>query len=156
MSPSAREYAITGAVLVGALVLVGPLAFGVLVVAVELLAAFAGASLSGPAGVLIYVAAALVALQVVTEVTAVRLHGYDALSRGTRERRLARTIMLSVTAAAGLVTAAAALFSVVPWAVTNRQVFTLTLAVMVLGGLLVTLVRAVRAFRGGLGEGGRS
>lgn len=107
MDEQRRDYAVTGAVLLGALGLFGPLTYGIVVAAVASIAAAVGVEggLTGVAGSVVRIGAVLVALQVVTEVAAIQLHGFGALRRGTRRQRVARHALLGlvVLAAAGLV-----------------------------------------------------
>lgn len=134
------------------MVLFGPLTYGILVAAVDALARLAGVRLSDLAANVVSVAAVLVAAEVVTEVTAVRLSGLGALSRGSRRQRLVRHALLGlvVFAAAGLLVGF--LFDAVRFAVAGEDATTLATAGLVALALLWAGGRTVRAYRRGYGE----
>ena len=151
MKDSRRRLLVTTAVFVGAMVLFGPLTYGILVTAVDALARLAGAQsgLSDLAANVVSIAAVLVAAEVVTEITAIQLYGFGALWRGSRRQRLVRHALLGlvVLAAAGLLVGY--LVDVVRFAAVGEDTTTLAMAGLVALALLWAGGRTVQAFRRG-------
>jgi hypothetical protein len=105
MSSSRRSYAVTTAVFAGAVVLFGPLSYGIVLGATDVLTGTVPVSVPFTS-ILASVAhgvAFLVAATVVTEITRVRLHGVAELRRGPPNRKLARHCLLAAPVLAGVV-----------------------------------------------------
>ena len=153
MNDSRRQLLVTTAVFAGALILFGPLVYGILVVAADALARLigAGSGLSGGVASAVRIAAVVVAAEVVTEITAIQLYGFDALWRGSRIQRLVRHALLSlvVLAAAGLLVGF--LLDVTRFAAVRGKTTTLAMAGLVALALLWAGGRTVLAFRRGYG-----
>lgn len=153
MNATRGDLVITTAVFAGALILFGPLTYGVLVVAVDALARLAGiqGGLTGVAASVVRIAAVVAAGEVVAEITAVQLYGFDALGRGSRVQRLTRHALLGliVVAAAGLLVGFLA--DVTRLAAVAEDTTTLAMAGLVAVALLWAGGRTMLAFRRGYG-----
>lgn len=148
MTTSRQSYAVSSAVALGALLLFGPLTYVMVVHAAEILGIIAGGSVpfTGTLGLVVSVSAILIALTVVTEITRVRLHGVEVLSRGTSARRLARHILLVVPIMAALVVAIEFIYEMFYWGLARESVVILGMVAAVVLALSIVMIRSSTAF----------
>lgn len=159
MRSTTGQYLRTGAVLFGALVVVGLPTFVAVVVATTRLADLLGLSVAPrTASGVPWLLGVGAGLALASEATAVRLHGNEALWRGSQRDRAVRYGTLVAVSLAALVTVGSFLAGATRWAVANERPGYLVLLGAV--GLAVAWVaaRAARAFRRGQREsrGGRA
>jgi uncharacterized membrane protein len=154
MQPSTREYAITTAVFVGALILFGPLTFALLIGAVSILTGAVGLSLGGVVENVVQIAAVLVAVEVVTAIAAIQLSGFDALHQGSRARRLLRHGLLGIAVLAGALVTVSFLVDVVRWSLANGRQSYVAMATLLTIALVWMTIRTVKAFQVGYGHSG--
>lgn len=150
MRRAAREYVIGGAVLLGALLLFGPVTYLSVLRALEILLGVVGLSATGPAWAAAAVAAAVVALRVVTLVTRAQLHGLEDLDRGPARRRLGRYLTLLAPVVAVVVVAVDFVAAVTRWALANGDPVSLAVTGLVALALAAGIGRSVAAFGRGL------
>jgi|AntDeeMinimDraft_4_1070355.scaffolds.fasta_scaffold00944_4 hypothetical protein len=155
MTETRESYATTAAVFVGSLILFGPLTFAIFVGAATILTDFAGVAsvMDGVAGNVVQIVAVLAAVEVVTEIADIQLHGFDALDRGSRRVRLGRHLLLAVTVLAALVVAVSFLVSTVQWSLAEGRQSYVAMAGLVALALAWAGARTVSAFRDGYGAG---
>lgn len=154
MTESRESYAMAAAVFVGSLILFGPLTYALFVGAPTILTDLLGIGsvMDGVLGNGIQVIAVLAAVEVVTEIADVQLHGFDALNRGSRFVRLGRHLLLGITVIAALVVAVSFLSFTVQWSLSEgRQSYT-AMAGLVALALAWAGARTVSAFREGYGS----
>jgi hypothetical protein len=149
---SGRHSVRIGAVLLGALLLIAPLAAVSIVAAAGLVAGFLGVGLDGSIGLLVSFGAAGIALEVAAEAAGVRLHGFAVLDRGNAARRVLRYGSIGATVLSGLVVAVMFLLDVFGWAVANDRVEYLLMSGVVAIALAWALFRAGCAFYSGYRE----
>ncbi len=153
MNDSRRQLLTTTSVFVGAMILFGPLTYGILVGAADALARLAGqGGLSGLPGLVesaVQIAAVLAAGEVVAEVTALQLYGFGALWRGTRRQRLARHALLVLVVLAAVGLAVGFLADVTRLAAVAEDTTTLALAGLVALAFVWAGGRTALAFRRG-------
>jgi len=141
----------TAAVFLGSVILFGGGSYFVFVWSADIVASTVGAPdvLDGRVGSAVIVLAGLAGLQIATEVTAIRLHGFDALQRGSRPLRLGRHLLLglAVLAAAGLIVGSLA--QVVRDSVAGDAYGTLLFAALVAIAVAWAAGRAITAFLAG-------
>lgn len=141
----------TGLVLLGALVLFGPVAGVAVLVAVRRLAGVLGATLAAgsPLTPVAFALAVFAGLAVATEAAAVRLGGFEALERGSDRQRAVRYATLVAVGLATLVTLSSFLFEVTVWSIrTDREEYLVLLAALAVAVGWVA-VRTAMAFRRG-------
>lgn len=151
MQDTTRQYLVTGLVLLGALVLFGPVAGVAVLVALTRLVETLGRTVTAgtPLGLVAFALAVLAGLAVATEVAAVRLGGFDALDRGSDRQRAVRYATLVAVGLATLVTVGSFLFEVTVWSIrTNREEYLVLLAAIAIATAWVA-VRTALAFRRG-------
>lgn len=151
MRDSTQRYLVTALVLMGALVLFGPVAgVAVLIALTRLVEALGGAVGPGTAlGLIAFGLAVFAGLAVATEAAAVRLGGFDALDRGNDRQRLVRYATLVTVGLAALVAVGSFLFEVTVWSIrTNREEYVVLLAAVGVAVAWVA-VRTAIAFRRG-------
>lgn len=141
------------AVFVGSLILFGPLTYALFVGAATILteAVGAGAVMDGVLGTVVSVVAVLAAVEVVTEIADIQLHGFGALDRGSRVVRLGRHLLLGVTVLAALVVTVSFLSFTVQTALAEGRQSYLAMAGLVALALAWAGARTVAAFRAGYG-----
>ncbi|QCJ47823.1 MULTISPECIES: hypothetical protein [Haloprofundus] len=155
MTPSTHGRLVAGAVRIGSLGLFGLPTYLVTVRAAEILASLAVGSLSGEWEVVASVAAVALSYVVVTEVAAVRLDGFAALSRSGRLPNLVRHVTLSVAVFAAVVVTVEFLASGFVWAVSRDHTVLFGLGTVVAAAVTWALGRALSAFyRGYRGDDG--
>ena len=149
MSPSIRSLAKDFAALFSSLVLLGPLALGLLVGAGRIVVGLTGLTVPNSIGILGFGVAGLLALRLALEGAMIQRHGLDVIDRGSAFQRTARHLLVTGTALAGLVVSVRFLALSLPWAIETRNT-----PAQILGGLLVvalvaTLYRTLTAARDG-------
>lgn len=151
MQDTTRQYLVTGLVLLGALVLFGPVAGVAVLVALTRLAEVLGATLAAgtPLTLVAFALAVLAGLAVATEAAAIRLGGFEALERGSDRQRAVRYATLAAVGLATLVTVGSFLLEVTVWSIrTNREEYLVLLAAIAVAVGWVA-VRTAIAFRRG-------
>lgn len=149
MKSSLRRLAVTTAVYLGALFLFGPLTFVLLTRTIETVAGIVGIDTPFPGivSVVVVVGAIAIALEVVSEIAAVQLHGVAALRRGSPRRQFGRNLLLATVAfVAGLAVIEFA-FETLQWGIVRGQVVITGLSLVLVAGLAWIFVRAVRSYR---------
>lgn len=156
MTESRESYATTAAVFVGALILFGPLTYAIFVGSATILTGLVGMEsvMDGAIGNAIQIIAVLAAVEVVTEIADIQLHGFSALDRGSRLVRLGRHLLLGVTVLAALVVAVSFLVSTVQWSLAENRQSYVAMAGLVALALAWTGWRTASAFRDGLDRHG--
>lgn len=151
MTETSERYATAAAVFVGSLILFGPLTYAIFVGAATILTDLAGVGsvMDGLTGNVIQIVAVLAAVEVVTEIADVQLHGFDALNRGSRGVRLGRHLLLAVTVLAALVVAVSFLVSTVQWSLNEGRQSYVAMAGLVALALAWAGARTASAFRDG-------
>lgn len=149
MSPSIRSLTKDFAALFSSLVLLGPLALGLLVGAGGIVVGVTGFTVPNSLGILGFSVAGLLALWLALEGAMVQRHGLDVIDRGGPIQRTARYLLVTVTTLAGLVVSVRFLARSLPWAIETQNT-----PAQILGGLLVvalvtTLYRTLTAVRAG-------
>lgn len=155
MTESRESYATTAAVFVGSMILFGPLTYALFVGAVTILTDLAGVGsvMDGVVGNGIQILAVLAAVEVVTEIADVQLHGFSALNRGSRFVRLGRHFLLGATVLAALIVAVSFLSFTVQSALAEGRQSYLAMAGLVALALAWAGARTASAFREGYGTG---
>jgi hypothetical protein len=156
MSSSTHERLVAGAVLLGSFGLFAVPTFAVTMRAVAILVSVVGAE-TLPDGVRVATmpVAALVSLEVVTEIAAVRLHGFAALNRSRPTRNLVRHVGLSVAVLAATIVSVEFLLSIFASAVPRDETLLLGLGTLVVLAVAWAFTRMVSAFYHGYrGSGG--
>lgn len=150
MQDTTRQYLVAGLVLLGALVLFGPVAGVAVLVALTRLAEVLGGTLTAtPLELVAFALAVLAGLAVATEAAAVRLGGFEALGRGSDRQRAVRYATLVAVGLATLVTVGSFIFEVTVWSIrTNREEYLVLLAALALAVGWVA-ARTAMAFRRG-------
>ena len=151
MQDTTRQYLVAGLVLLGALVLFGPVAGVAVLVALTRLAEGLGATLAAgdPPTLVASALAVLAGLAVATEAAAVRLGGLEALDRGSDRQRAVRYATLVAVGLATLVTVGSFIFEVTVWSIrTNREEYLVLLAAIAVAVGWVA-VRTAMAFHRG-------
>ena len=141
----------TALVLLGALVLFGPIAGVAVLIATTRLADVLGVTVTAgtPLGLVTFALAVLAGLAVATEAAAVRLDGFDALDRGSDRQRGVRYATLVAVGLAAVVAVGSFLFEVSVWSLrTNREEYLVLLAAVGVAVAWVA-VRTALAFRRG-------
>lgn len=152
MESHGRRLLGAAAVLLGALGLVGVPVFLLVVLASQILLAVGGASVGGDVPRLPFlVLAAGVALTVTVEAAAVRLHGDEALGRGTGPQRGVRLLAVAAAVLAGVVVVVDVLVRVGVWAFARGDWLVLALVVTVAVALAWGVGRAANALGRGYG-----
>ncbi|MDS0222153.1 hypothetical protein NDI54_12415 [Haloarcula sp. S1AR25-5A] len=154
MSPSIRSLTKDVAALVSSLVLLGPLAFGLLVGAGATMAEIAGLAVPGLVATAGIAGAVLLSLWLALEGAMVQRHGLNVIDRGGPVQRTARYLLVTVTTLAGLVVSVRFLALSLPWAVETQNTPAQLLGGLLVVALIATLYRTLTAARDGYLQSG--
>ncbi|KTG09975.1 hypothetical protein AUR64_10210 [Haloprofundus marisrubri] len=154
MSPSTHDGLVAGAVRIGSLGLFGLPTYLVTIRAAEILASLAGTSLSGNWRAAASVIAVVLSFEVATEVAAVRLDGFAALSRSSRLTNVVRHATLSVAVLAAFVVVADVLVYVIGYSISTGNSLEVAIGALAALAVVWALGRTLSAFyRGYRGDG---
>lgn len=152
MAVSLHRRLLGAGVLFGSLVLFGPLTYLLTVHAVEILVTFSGdnTSLTGLLALFVGGASLIVALVVVWETAAVRLHGFSILNRGGQTQRIFRHLILTVATLAATLSVSELVVEMTLSGVARGEPTYVGLPLVLVAVLVWAAHRSVGAFRQGL------
>ena len=143
-----REALILGAVSIGSLLLIGPLAAVALIGAVQMVARLFGEGLAGGQYAALVLISVIVGVKAAHEVAVIRIHGYDAVRRGSAREVWLRTGLLGLPIIGGFVMITSFLVSMTQWGLRGEPII-LGMVALVLAVLAWSLMKTVRAYRSG-------
>lgn len=141
-----REALILGAVSVGSLLLIGPLAAGALIGSIQMVAHLFGEGLVGGQYAALVLISAIVGVKAAHEVAMIRIHGYDAVRRGSVREVWLRTGLLSLPIIGGLMMITSFLVSMAQWSLHGEPII-LSMVALVLVVLAWSATKTLRAYR---------
>jgi hypothetical protein len=150
MEPNTREKLIASAVTIGSLLLIGPLTYFLLVKMVESLTSLVGVGpVNGWAALVVIIGAVAIALGTASVVATIRIRGYQALRRGSRNRVFIRHAALAAPVIAATVLIADLVAYAIQWGLDRNAVGILAVSLLIIAAVVWTAVRFVKFYQQG-------
>lgn len=150
METNTSEKLIAGAVVIGSLLLIGPITYTLLTNMVQSIADFVGVGqVNGWAGLAVILVTVLIALETASVVATIKIRGYQALRRGAKSRVFIRHAALAAPVIAATVVIADLVVYAIQWGLARNELGILGVSLMIIIAVAWTAARFVKFYRQG-------